>query len=756
LISISYGSATQLALTTQAAGFVNAVNFTTQPVIEVRDSAGNKVANSTLAVAVAIDSGALTGTTTVNAVAGVATFSGVGKTGLIGSKTLTFSSSGLTSATQSFTLTHGAATQVAVSAPSSSVNDVVLTTQPVVTIKDVSGNTVTTGAAATQTVTLTSTDATIAGTTSMAAVAGVADFAGLGVKLTGLVGARNLTATISSPSTITGTASVTLTYGAATKLALTTQAAGFVNRTDFTTQPVVTIQDVSGNTVANSTAAVDVSISSGTLTGTTTVNAVAGVATFAGLGKTGVIGSKTLTFASSGLTSATQTFTLTHGAASQLAIAGSTTAQSAIALTTQPTVTIQDADGNTVTSGTQSTQTVTLTSPDATIGGTTSMAAVAGVANFSCKGISLTSAVGTKTITATITSPSSYTASMFVTLQAGSATKLVLTTQAAGFVNRTDFTTQPVVEVRDAQDNVVTTSTAAVTVTISSGSLTGTATVNAVNGVATFSGLGKTGLVGSKTLTFASTGLTSATQSFTLTHGVTTQIGITNAIAPNGAPSYYPAGPQTSVTEATITAGGWTQCWSGTYGSTASLASIWAACNGSYLMLAGGPTSTTTFDVVAAAPAADVKFDTGNSNTPHNANGTGWYYSDSYSMGFALQGDALSRNSCDTGNTNPTLRLCWHTSGGSITGGYRSGATTGLNGSTTYRRVIYMASSATVTNGVAFANQPVLALKDADGNICTTDNQSVTASMTSGLTGTTAVNAVNGVVTFADLKYTGL
>ena len=35
-------------------------------------------------------------------------------------------------------------------------------------------------------------------------------------------------------------------------------------------------------------------------------------------------------------------------------------------------------------------------------------------------------------------------------------------------------------------------------------------------------------------------------------------------------------------------------------------------------------------------------FNTGNGNTPHNANGVGWYYSPNFSWGYAAQGLALS------------------------------------------------------------------------------------------------------------------
>ena len=98
-------------------------------------------------------------------------------------------------------------------------------------------------------------------------------------------------------------------------------------------------------------------------------------------------------------------------------------------------------------------------------------------------------------------------------------------------------------------------------------------------------------------------------------------------------PAYYPSGPQTSVATSALT--GWTKCFEQTYDQfSPSVASILAACQGDYMMLGGRPTAdASTWTVLAAAPRADVITDTGSGNTPHDANGTGWYFNDSYSVG---------------------------------------------------------------------------------------------------------------------------
>jgi len=80
---------------------------------------------------------------------------------------------------------------------------------------------------------------------------------------------------------------------------------------------------------------------------------------------------------------------------------------------------------------------------------------------------------------------------------------VAVTTQPVGGVSGSALATQPVVRIVDAAGNTVTHSTASVTATASGGTLGGTTTVTAVNGVATFTNLTHT-TAGTNTLTFAS------------------------------------------------------------------------------------------------------------------------------------------------------------------------------------------------------------------------------------------------------------
>lgn len=157
---------------------------------------------------------------------------------------------------------------------------------------------------------------------------------------------------------------------------------------------------------------------------------------------------------------------------------------------------------------------------------------------------------------------------------------------------------------------------------------------------------------------------------------------------------YYPSGPQAFVDKSQLD--GWQLCFSGLYNGTESLDTVLTPCNQELLLLAGGPTGSSTLTVLAAAPRSDVIFDTGTSDVPHNANGSGWYFSPDWSWGFAREGDPIIRNECDVAGgeepgPNPDLRLCWHTLDGSLQGGYRAGAAINLNASTDYTRYVYQA-----------------------------------------------------------------
>jgi hypothetical protein len=153
---------------------------------------------------------------------------------------------------------------------------------------------------------------------------------------------------------------------------------------------------------------------------------------------------------------------------------------------------------------------------------------------------------------------------------------------------------------------------------------------------------------------------------------------------------YSPAGVQTNVPIAELD--GWSLCYSDTYANTgSSLAGVQAICSKSKLMLACRATGSSTISALAWADREDVLSDTGTGNTPHNANGVGWYYNGGWSWGFAPQGESINRLSCDTATANGGGRLCWNTSLGNLNGGYRCGTSVKLSQSAAFERLIFEA-----------------------------------------------------------------
>ena len=142
-----------------------------------------------------------------------------------------------------------------------------------------------------------------------------------------------------------------------TKLGVTQSASTSVaSGATLATQPAVAIQNSTGTTVADDSTPVSVTISggdgNGSLSGTTTVSPVTGVATFSGLGVNGTNGqSYTLTFTGGALTSAEQTgIGVSTGLATLISIVNGNSQRSAVstAVATAPKVKVVDSGGNAV------------------------------------------------------------------------------------------------------------------------------------------------------------------------------------------------------------------------------------------------------------------------------------------------------------------------------------------------------------------------------------------------------------------------
>jgi hypothetical protein len=154
---------------------------------------------------------------------------------------------------------------------------------------------------------------------------------------------------------------------------------------------------------------------------------------------------------------------------------------------------------------------------------------------------------------------------------------------------------------------------------------------------------------------------------------------------------YAPRGVKTDVPDTTLV--GWSECYQDAYAdSHSSLPDIQLGCFKGKLLLACRATGSATLSVLAWARRADVLFDTGTGNKPHDANGVGWYFNPSHSWGFAPQGATIDRDSCDVVDGGAAdQRLCWNTSSGGLVPGYRCGTDKDLNTSTAFERLVFHA-----------------------------------------------------------------
>src|SRR5256885_1487651 len=285
-----------------------------------------------------------------------------------------------------------------------------------------------------------------------------------------------------------------ITSGTATQLAFTVQPSNTLAGAAISPAVQVTALDPAGNPVTSFTGNITVALGNNpggsTLGGTTPVAAVNGVATFVdlSLNKTGT--GYTLTASASGFTPGTTTaFDITPGTATQLAFTvqpSNTVAGAAISPVVQ--VTAFDAAGNAVPSFTGSVTVALGSNPGgSTLGGTTTVAAVNGVASFSPLTLDKTGTSYALTATATGLNPA--TSSGF-TITPGAATQLVFGTQPSTTVANRQISPAVKVQALDAFGNLATGFTGAVAIALGSNpggsTLSGTTPVAAVSRVATF------------------------------------------------------------------------------------------------------------------------------------------------------------------------------------------------------------------------------------------------------------------------------
>ncbi len=261
----------------------------------------------------------------------------------------------------------------------------------------------------------------------------------------------------------------------ATQLMIQTQpsSASTAGQT-FATQPVIYEEDQYGNIeTGDNTTVVTVALGSGTgpLQGTVTATVVGGVATFTNL-RDNTAENITLKFSSGNLAAAVSNSIGVSPAAAAKVVFGQqpTNATAGAPISPAVTVKVEDVYDNLVTTDAS---TVTLTLGSGTFEGGSSTAtatASGGVATFG--GLKI-DAAGSYTLSATDGSLTASGASNTFTIGAASASQLVLGQQPTNTTAGAAVSPAVTVKVEDAYDNLVTTDTSTVTLTLSTGTFDG-------------------------------------------------------------------------------------------------------------------------------------------------------------------------------------------------------------------------------------------------------------------------------------------
>ena len=527
-ITITPAPAVQLIVTTPLPGSATA-NVGFGLTVSAEDGSGNvdPTYTGTVTIALANNPGVagttLGGTLTATAVHGVAVFSGLTLTSAASGYTFLLTSGGLIAATAGpLNVVAAAATKLSVTAqPPVSVppaNGFGLVVQAMDSFGNVD---LTYNGPVTLTIATNAGNSTLGGTTTVAAVAGVATFSGL--TLNNLGTGYTLKAASGSLSQAT-TAAFNVANLPATQLSVSTEpSSSVIINTGFNL--AVTALDVNGNPVQSYSGTVALALASGpaggVLSGPQMVTVVNGVATFSGLSLNLAGSNYTIQASSGGLPAVTTTpITVTPLPATQLVIATQPPATVANGSAFSIVAFIEDLNGHVVATPSASVTLTLVTNPGGSTLNPVTVTTVNGVATFS--GLTLNKIGTGYTFQLTSTGLTSATTSA-ITVTPLAATQLVLTGQPPTTATvGVPFVTQVVVKAEDANGNVDPTFSGPVTLTLGtntgSSTLGGTTTVFANAGVATFpTNLSlNNGVAGTATIVATSGSLTKASNSITV------------------------------------------------------------------------------------------------------------------------------------------------------------------------------------------------------------------------------------------------
>lgn len=593
---ITQAPATQLAIITQPTDALAGDTITPAVTVELQDALGNVVttetSNVTLAFGTDPSSGNATlgGTVTVAAVSGIATFSDITLDKAFTGYTLTATAGGLTAANStSFNISAAAKSQLAFTVePSNTNQDVNIAPAIQVEIQDSFGNRTTD----TDSITLAINNnagpgGTLAGTATVAAVNGIATFSDINIDIAG--SGYTLDATAGGLTTATSVGFNIIAVP--TQLVITQEPTDTNEGIAISPAITVEIRDAANNLVTTATDNVSVAIgtnpSAGTLSGSATVAAVGGVATFSDLNIDNEGTGYTLAFTSGALTGATSAAFNINKVPTQIIITQEpTNTDRGVVIAPAITVELRDASNTLVTSATNTVTVAIGTDPSAgsaVLGGTTSVAAVGGVATFN--NLTLDTIASGYTLIFSSGALTTDTSTAFNITQPPS-TQLAFVQQPTNAEFNTNISPSITVEFRDASNQIVSNETSNVTLSFgtdpSSGTavLGGTLTVAAVNGVATFSDIQIDTANTGYTLVASSGALTPDTSSsFDITPGSTVAITTAPAINNANAATYGTSGTcsEEGVTVTITIAGTLTDtptCTGGAWSSTIDVSSL--------------------------------------------------------------------------------------------------------------------------------------------------------------------------------------
>lgn len=365
-------------------------------------------------------------------------------------------------------------------------------------------------------------------------------------------GAQTLTARVvgtSVPDNLTTSVSATAGAGGAAGMSIAQgDGQSGIAGTQLADSLVVLILDANGNPVPG----VDVAWAA-TGGGSASAPTVAtGADGRAGILRTlgAVAGPQTTTASAAGVPGSPLVFHATGSVGSPgrlvLATPPSSSAQSGAPFAQQPRVQLRDANNNVVaTPGVAVTAGIATGPGGALVGSTTVATDAAGLATFSGLGISGSGGSYTLRFTGSglveVVSPA-------ITVSAGSATQLTLTTQpSANAQSGVPFAQQPVVQLLDASGNPVPDAGVSITAAVATGggTLGGTSTHSTdANGRAAFTNLSISGSAGSHTLAFIANGLAAATSNAIALSGSSAVSGLTSTVS--AAPTSFVAGSGSS------------------------------------------------------------------------------------------------------------------------------------------------------------------------------------------------------------------